>query len=235
MFENTKKSLLEKINKSGVYLLHFKDKISDKHTTQHYLGYADDIDARAAQHKSGKGARLTQVAKEKNIDFDIAKTWPGKDRNFERKMKNRKNAPKLCPICQKEKGLFHETRHVCEEFHSYAKPHFFKSKQQPFEIYKNPTKHEFHSIGKPAARIIAHDGNVYAWGADHDFHGNVASKLKIPTFDGDATLIKHKNNDVSLLVHDKDAPHWKPNSKVMRHLQSIVHPNKLKISAGGIL
>ena len=42
-----------------VYLLHFAPPY--KHA-RHYLGSTDDLDARLAAHRSGRGARLTQVA-----------------------------------------------------------------------------------------------------------------------------------------------------------------------------
>jgi hypothetical protein len=35
----------------------------------------------------------------RGIGFQIVRTWPG-SRSFERKLKNRKNARKLCPICR---------------------------------------------------------------------------------------------------------------------------------------
>jgi len=88
-----------------VYLLHFDRPISDKHTTQHYIGYASDIVKRLNCHKSGNGARLTEIAKIRNIGFALVRLWHG-DRNFERKLKNRKNAPKLCPICSNGQGNF---------------------------------------------------------------------------------------------------------------------------------
>jgi predicted GIY-YIG superfamily endonuclease len=85
----------------GVYLLHFHSPISASHTTQHYLGYADNIASRVETHQAGnsKAARLTQVAVEKGIPFSLARVWNEKNRDFERKLKNRKNAPKLCPYC----------------------------------------------------------------------------------------------------------------------------------------
>jgi hypothetical protein len=48
---------------------------------------------------AGRGAKITQALVARGIGFQIARIWPD-DRRFERKLKNRKNAPKLCPICQ---------------------------------------------------------------------------------------------------------------------------------------
>lgn len=84
----------------AVYLLHFSQPISPAHTCQHYLGYAQDVDARIAQHRAGQGARLCEVAKERGIDFQVVRVWEDGDRSFERRLKNRHNSPQLCPLCQ---------------------------------------------------------------------------------------------------------------------------------------
>jgi predicted GIY-YIG superfamily endonuclease len=79
-----------------VYLLHFSTPLAH---AQHYIGSADDVEARLARHNAGHGARITQVAKEQGIELTVARTWEG-GRKEERRLKNRKNAPKLCPICE---------------------------------------------------------------------------------------------------------------------------------------
>ena len=81
-----------------VYLLHFAQPISPAHTCQHYLGWALDLDVRMAAHRAGRGSRLTQVALERGIGFVVAQTWPG-DRTLERRLKDRKEAPRMCPLC----------------------------------------------------------------------------------------------------------------------------------------
>lgn len=83
-----------------VYLLHFDKPINSNHKCQHYLGFTKHKDTakRLKEHKSGNGARLTQVANERGIDYTIVYTWNG-GRELERKLKNRKNSPKLCPVC----------------------------------------------------------------------------------------------------------------------------------------
>ncbi len=82
---------------STVYLIHFDKPIGNPNTphgqAQHYLGYADDLDVRLARHASGNGARLMEV-----IAWQLARTWTG-DRALERRLKQRKNGPRLCPIC----------------------------------------------------------------------------------------------------------------------------------------
>jgi predicted GIY-YIG superfamily endonuclease len=83
-----------------VYLLHFDRPISERHTTQHYLGFTEDIEERLREHRAGHGARLTQVANERGIGYIVVRVWEDGDRTFERKLKNRKNAPCLCPKCR---------------------------------------------------------------------------------------------------------------------------------------
>ena len=81
-----------------VYLLHFERPICPTRPCQHYLGYTIDLDARLAEHRAGRGARLTQVAVERGIAFEVVRTWAG-DRTFERRLKHRKESPRLCPVC----------------------------------------------------------------------------------------------------------------------------------------
>lgn len=78
-----------------VYLLHFNEPY---HHARHYLGSADDLNERLRQHEAGTGARLTQVIREHEIGFTLARTWDG-GRSEERKLKRRHNSPKLCPLC----------------------------------------------------------------------------------------------------------------------------------------
>jgi predicted GIY-YIG superfamily endonuclease len=83
----------------GVYLIHMEAPISPDHTTQHYIGFAEEIAARLEAHAAGRGARLMEVAKERGIHWHCARVWEGASRKEERKLKNRKNAPELCPEC----------------------------------------------------------------------------------------------------------------------------------------
>ncbi len=84
---------------SVVYLLHFDRPISDAHTAQHYIGYTPGtLERRLQLHQEGNGARLTEVAKERGIGFECVRTWEG-GRYLESRLKKRRNAPKLCPVC----------------------------------------------------------------------------------------------------------------------------------------
>jgi hypothetical protein len=88
-----------------VYLIHFEQPIprgvspaGKPLVAQHYIGYADDVPARLAQHAAGRGARLMAVVRERGIRWALVRTWPG-GRQAERQIKRRKEAPRLCPIC----------------------------------------------------------------------------------------------------------------------------------------
>jgi predicted GIY-YIG superfamily endonuclease len=81
-----------------IYLLHFERKLSH---AGHYMGFTDDLDSRLERHRAGNGARLMEVVTQAGIEWKLVRTWPG-DRNFERRLKNRKDATKLCPICNEK-------------------------------------------------------------------------------------------------------------------------------------
>lgn len=81
-----------------IYLLHFSKPICPTRTTQHYLGWTDDIDERLRKHRMGKGSRLCAVAIERGIKISLAEIIPG-NRQVERQLKRQKNHRRLCPIC----------------------------------------------------------------------------------------------------------------------------------------
>ena len=81
-----------------VYLLHFIEPY--KHA-RHYLGCADDLSVRLAEHRRGTGARLTQVVKDAGGFWVVARTWRG-GRRLEQKLKAWHSGVKLCPICRGE-------------------------------------------------------------------------------------------------------------------------------------
>lgn len=82
-----------------VYLLHF---LQPYHHARHYLGKTDNLEIRLAEHRSGQGARLTQVTRQAGISFVLARTWEG-GRDLERKLKRWHKSPDLCPICKAQK------------------------------------------------------------------------------------------------------------------------------------
>jgi predicted GIY-YIG superfamily endonuclease len=78
-----------------VYLLHLDPPL--KHA-RHYVGWTSNLDERLEAHRSGRGARLLEAVKEAGGSFHLARTWAG-SRSLERAIKDRKEAPKLCPDC----------------------------------------------------------------------------------------------------------------------------------------
>lgn len=93
-----------------VYLIHFK--VRYKHAG-HYIGFVDGdrrkLNRRIKKHREGRGARLLQVLKENDIEWEVVHVWEDGDRNFERRLKNRGGACRICPVCRK---LRKENRHV---------------------------------------------------------------------------------------------------------------------------
>jgi predicted GIY-YIG superfamily endonuclease len=78
-----------------VYLIHLD--VPYKHA-RHYTGWTADLDARLQAHRDGRGARLMEVINDAEISWRLARTWPG-GRERERAIKNRHEAPRLCPFC----------------------------------------------------------------------------------------------------------------------------------------
>jgi predicted GIY-YIG superfamily endonuclease len=85
---------------SNVYLVHFESPLCH---ARHYLGATDDVNARLEGHREGKGANILRVCNENDIKYKIVRVWENKPIGYERKLKNRKNAPLLCPVCNPDK------------------------------------------------------------------------------------------------------------------------------------
>ena len=79
-----------------LYLIHFAAKY--KHA-QHYLGLSNDVSRRMDEHRSGQGSALMKAVTQSEIPWDVVRTWKNADRMLERRLKNQKNAWRLCPIC----------------------------------------------------------------------------------------------------------------------------------------
>ncbi|CCH57579.1 hypothetical protein BN8_p06766 (plasmid) [Fibrisoma limi BUZ 3] len=80
-----------------VYLIHLHEKM---HHSQHYIGFALNVEGRLYHHRRNRGSRFLAAANERGIGYDIVRQWPG-DKHLERQLKNRKKARLLCPICNK--------------------------------------------------------------------------------------------------------------------------------------
>lgn len=95
------RNTINRKNSGTVYLIHFNR--AYKHA-RHYLGFTEHFDKRITDHLCGQGARLMAVVTEARIEWKVSRTWPG-DRKVERRLKNRHNAPALCPICAGKKAM----------------------------------------------------------------------------------------------------------------------------------
>lgn len=80
----------------AVYIIHFERPF--KHA-RHYVGFAKHVQARIDHHRNGTGARLMSVIREAGISWIVSRIWKRGDRTFERRIKNRKSTPRLCPVC----------------------------------------------------------------------------------------------------------------------------------------
>ena len=92
-----------------VYLLHLDRPLAGgcnqhgKPLAGHYLGWTmfPSVTRRVEMHRKGQsGCKYIKQAKREGIGLTLARTWQNVDRNFERKLKNRKAAGRLCPVCQ---------------------------------------------------------------------------------------------------------------------------------------
>ena len=57
--------------------------------------------------KHGNGSTFLAVCNARGIAYELVRTWsgPGVDRTFERRLKNLKNSPKLCPVCNPDSAM----------------------------------------------------------------------------------------------------------------------------------
>ena len=91
-------------NPGTVYLIHFERPYKAKtgamkKQAQHYIGWAKDLEARIAEHRASRGARLIEIVNADGIHWDVVQTWTG-DRKLERQLKNRKKSRCFCPACR---------------------------------------------------------------------------------------------------------------------------------------
>ena len=80
---------------SIVYLIHFETPF--KHAT-HYLGSTNDLQARLAEHRRGRGSKLLKAVNAAGIDYDVVRTWKG-DEFLEYRLKNLGGKARICPVC----------------------------------------------------------------------------------------------------------------------------------------
>jgi hypothetical protein len=85
-----------------VYLICFERPIGH---AQHYLGWTglESLDTRMEKHRRGNGSKLMAHVSGLGIKWKIVRTWTDVDRNFERRLKKRRNARELCPARKEKK------------------------------------------------------------------------------------------------------------------------------------
>jgi predicted GIY-YIG superfamily endonuclease len=79
-----------------VYLIHFEERL---HHAGHYLGYSKMLTVRIWLHKINQGAKLIQAVNKAGIEWRVVRTWTVDSQELERLLKNQKNSPRYCPIC----------------------------------------------------------------------------------------------------------------------------------------
>ena len=81
-------------------MLHFEP--AYRHA-RHYMGWADDVDARVAEHLAGAASPLVRAALLAGASVTVAVTYAG-SRQLERRLKRWHNTWKLCPICRDQRA-----------------------------------------------------------------------------------------------------------------------------------
>ena len=88
---------------STVYLYHLETPLGgERHSAQHYIGSARNLDARDAAHRAGRGSHFTRAAVERGIGMTLARTWTcdGDARELEYAIKAQGYSfAYYCPVC----------------------------------------------------------------------------------------------------------------------------------------
>lgn len=94
-----------------VYLVHFEGgpglHVAGGRHARHYIGWTTDrwsLVARLGYHRSGQGSRLCRAAVKAGHRLELVRVWVDEDRYAERRLKNRRQAPRFCPLCAIEQG-----------------------------------------------------------------------------------------------------------------------------------
>lgn len=83
----------------GLYLLHFEPRYEH---AGHYLGFAEDVHRRVAEHLSGNGraSPLVRAALSIRAGVTLVRVWPDAGRQLERRLKRQGGLSRHCPTCR---------------------------------------------------------------------------------------------------------------------------------------
>lgn len=90
-----------------VYLLHLDSPLGH---SRHYMGFSTNVPQRLDRHRLGRGARMLAAAREAGIGFRLVRSWGNVSPSFERRLKRRKEGPRLCPVCNPGSALKNATK-----------------------------------------------------------------------------------------------------------------------------
>jgi len=97
-----------------IYLIHLEEGLVESHGSTHYIGWTRTgrLHDRINEHAEGGqyASPLLRAATERGIRWTVVRLWHGADRHFERKLKRRRKAKALCPVCRGE-VTFESTLH----------------------------------------------------------------------------------------------------------------------------
>lgn len=89
-----------------VYLIHLERPLAH---ARHYIGYAKDdwnLWLRLQHHRGGNGSRFLKAVVHADIPFYIVRIWENGSQDFERKLKRRGSAKRICPLCRENVNVY---------------------------------------------------------------------------------------------------------------------------------
>jgi len=86
----------------SVYIIHLHHPLAH---ARHYVGWASDVEARVARHRSGNGSKLMAAVGQAGIPWEVARIINGATRADERRIHNSHATAAFCPVCAAERGM----------------------------------------------------------------------------------------------------------------------------------
>ena len=83
--------------KGDIYLLCFDREVGSG--AKHYLGWSSDVNKRLAAHTDGRGSKLMKLVRSLGVGWSHVRTWRGKTRHDEARMKRNGSLAQHCPRC----------------------------------------------------------------------------------------------------------------------------------------